>query len=208
MELNKILGAVFASLLLLASIGQIAKALYHPDIPKGGVYYKIDVADSDANTDGNTGQEEIIPSVLPLLATADAQKGEKIFKKCKTCHSINNGGPHGIGPNLWGIVGKKQASAEGYSYSSSLAAIGKDWSIEELNKFLYKPKKYASGTKMSFKGLKKTEDRAAMILYLRNLSNSPVPLPEPALEPASGGVSSETENAAENSDAAGETMNP
>jgi cytochrome c len=115
--------------------------------------------------------------VAPLLATADIASGQKVAKKCTSCHTFEKGGKNKIGPNLWNTVGSKPAAADGFSYSSALKGLSVDWGYEELNKFLYKPKDYAKGTKMTFAGLKKTQDRANLIAYLRSLSDNPKPMP-------------------------------
>ena len=109
--------------------------------------------------------------IAELLASADAAKGERSFAKCKACHSANEGGKNGIGPNLWGIVGRNPASHEGFSYSDGMKAHKeKPWTVETLSEFLASPKDYAKGTKMSFIGLKKATERADVIAYLKTLS--------------------------------------
>lgn len=116
--------------------------------------------------------------ILDMVATADVERGKSVAKACAACHTFDNGGKNGVGPNLYGIVGHKKQSASGFVYSGSLAQQGGDtWSYSELNKFLWKPKVYASGTKMTFVGIKKPEDRAAVIAYLRSLNNAAVPTP-------------------------------
>lgn len=116
--------------------------------------------------------------ILPLIAAADPAAGEKVFSKCKACHTVAKGGPNGVGPNLWNIVGGPHAHVDGFAYSSAIAGMkGKPWTFEELNAFLLSPKTYAPGTKMTFAGLSKPEDRAAVIAYLRSLADNPVPLP-------------------------------
>lgn len=115
-----------------------------------------------------------------LLKTADAAAGEKVFGKCKACHTVEKGGANGVGPNLYNVVGGPKAHIPGFSYSSGLkemAAKGDKWGYEQLNAFLASPKAYVEGTKMSFAGLGKPEDRAAVIAYLRSKSDSPPPLP-------------------------------
>ncbi len=112
-----------------------------------------------------------------LLAAADPAKGEATFKKCTSCHTINSGGAAGIGPNLYGIVGKPVGKhAAGFAYSSDLAGHGGNWDFANLNDWLTSPKKFASGTKMSFAGLGNAEERANLIVYL-NAQGSNLPLP-------------------------------
>ena len=102
---------------------------------------------------------------------------EKIFKKCAACHSIEKGGPNKIGPALYNVVGSKVGAVEDYKYSKTLASYGKDWTFEELNGFLTKPSSYLKGTKMSYAGLRKEADRASIIKYLNQNSDSPKQLP-------------------------------
>jgi len=99
----------------------------------------------------------------------DATKGEKVFKKCKSCHTVVEGGPNGIGPNLWGIFGKGSTHNPSYTYSAGAkakAATGLVWSGETLFEYLENPKAFIPGTTMSFPGLKKPEDRKNLIAYL------------------------------------------
>ena len=118
-----------------------------------------------------------IQDIGAMLASADVGKGKRVFNKCKSCHTVNNGGKNGIGPNLWNIVNRTPGEVGGYKYSGALAGMtDRPWNYENLNAFLLKPKKYAKGTKMSFAGLKKDSDRANVIAYLRSLSDNPAPL--------------------------------
>jgi cytochrome c len=113
-----------------------------------------------------------------LLAKADAKKGEHDAKVCETCHNFKEGGGAKIGPDLWGVVGRKAASVAGFSYSDSLKGMGGDWSYEQLNKWIADPKAMASGTKMTFPGEKDPQRRADILAYLQTLSDSPVPFPK------------------------------
>ncbi|MCB9973978.1 MAG: cytochrome c family protein, partial [Rhodospirillales bacterium] len=140
----------------------------------------IEIADSStAGSAGNAGPKGPEP-VLALLAGADVARGEKLSKACAACHSFNQGGANKVGPNLWGIVGREKGKHEGFSYSSSMAEKGGTWTYSDLNHFLYKPKDFISGTKMTYVGMKKVEDRAAIIAWLRTLSDSPEALPDEA----------------------------
>ena len=131
------------------------------------------------------GGEAAVP--LPtLLAAADPAKGEAVFAKCKACHTMDAGGANGIGPNLHAIMGKPIGKhAAGFAYSGDLAGHGGDWDFANMDTWLKSPRAFASGTKMSFAGLSKPEDRANIILYLNSQgSNLPLPAAEAAAAPA------------------------
>ena len=115
---------------------------------------------------------EKIPDLSELLASADFSRGEKIFKKCASCHNINQGEGAKVGPNLYAVIGRKKGSMAGFSYSEALIAKGGVWNSEEVNQFITKPKNYIAGTKMAFAGLKKPQDRADVILYLQKKSTN------------------------------------
>lgn len=116
-------------------------------------------------------------SVLPLLGDADVKKGKRLSLRCRACHDLNENGKNKVGPPLWDIVGRTKATAEDYKYSDALKALGGEWTYDDLNAYLFSPKVFAKGTKMIFPGMKKTQDRANLIAFLRSLSNSPAPLP-------------------------------
>lgn len=120
-------------------------------------------------------EEEL--DIAAVMGAADPAAGEKVFGKCKACHTVEQGGQNKVGPNLWNVVGRDIAAADGFSYSGAFTDLEGDWTYEALYKFLKAPKDYAPGNKMTFGGLKKSEDRADVIAYLRELSDSPPPLP-------------------------------
>lgn len=129
---------------------------------------------------GTAAKEEApaeIEDIGPMLASVTAEDGEKAFRKCTTCHTIEKGGANKVGPNLWNVVGAKHAHLDDFGYSDALKGTGGTWTYEDLNKFLAKPKEYVPGTKMTFAGFKKASDRAAVIAYLREHSDNPPPLP-------------------------------
>lgn len=126
---------------------------------------------------GETGGPSGDGTVLALLASADAGDGKKIFNKCRACHTVDKGGANRVGPNLWDVVGRAKAGAQGYRFSGVLAGLGGTWTFADLDAFLARPKAFAPGTRMAFNGVKKAADRAAVIVYLRSLSDSPKPLP-------------------------------
>ncbi len=122
---------------------------------------------------------EVESGIAALLAAADPAAGKKAVKKCTACHSLDKGGKHRLGPNLWDLIDRPIASAAGYGYSNALKGrSGETWSYDNLDAFLTKPKDWAPGTKMAFAGLKKPERRADLIAHLRGLSDNPAALPE------------------------------
>ncbi len=175
LESNKIFAALLVAGIIAMLSGFIAEILTHPnDLGKDA----IAIEDSDGGSDHRAQKEKLPEPILYLIANADVARGQKVSKACAACHSFTKGGSNGVGPNLWNSLGSNKQSKEGYSYSGTLTQQGGDiWTDAELNKYLYKPKKYAKGTKMNFIGLKKPEDRASVIAWLRTLADSPAPLP-------------------------------
>ena len=112
-----------------------------------------------------------------MLATADIGAGKIVAKRCGICHTLNKGGGKKLGPNLWNIVNAPKAGVKGFSYSEALAKAGGNWGYEDLGRFIANPRAAIPGNKMPFSGVKKISDRAALIAYLRTLSDNPAPLP-------------------------------
>lgn len=154
---------------------QIGNALVHADELEENAY-KIEVADKGNGDGAAQAAAPVEESVLVLMASASADKGQKTFKKCLGCHTLEKGGANKVGPNLWSVLGRKKGSADGYAYSDAVTGLGSTWTYEDINDFLKNPKDYAPGTKMSF-ALKKASDRANVILYLRENNDNPPPLP-------------------------------
>lgn len=174
MEFNKVFAAILVAGIVAMLSGFIAKQMTHPHELKEDAYPIEGVADAG----GGEAKEKVAEPILAMLAEADIARGQKVSKACAACHSFDERGANGVGPKLWNVVGRKKQSVDGFVYSGVLNANGEEyWNYDSLNKFLWNPKKYASGTKMSYIGLKKPEDRAAIIAWLRTLSNNPQPLP-------------------------------
>ena len=171
MEFNKIAGAILLTLLTMMAIAKIGNTLvpqYHPLHDKPG-------AEGPSSTTPDKQEPE--KPVAELLATADPKVGQqRANSSCTSCHSFEKGGPNKVGPNLWDVVDRDIASIE-FNYSNALKGKPGEWTYADLDAYLTSPKAYAPGTKMSFAGLRKTEERAAVIAYLRSLSDSPKPLP-------------------------------
>ncbi len=179
-EFNKIAGAVLGTALVVFGLNELAGILYHAETPeKPG--FAVEVAEAAAGGEA-AGAEEAAPAVSlgTLLASADATKGQAVFKACAACHDVSKGGPNKVGPNLWGIVGRNHGVHEGFAYSEAMAAKSAEpWSYEALNEFILAPKQAVPGTKMAYGGLKKDGDRANLLAYLATLSDAPVPFPAP-----------------------------
>ncbi len=168
---NTIAGwALFGGIIALGS-GIISSKMFHSERPEPMGYAIEGVA---AEGEGGAAGG---PSLNTLLASADVAAGEKVFAKCAACHTINQGGANGIGPNLYATVGEAVATGKGgYAFSDALKKVGGTWTFDALDKWLTSPRTFANGTKMSFAGLSKPEDRANVIAYL-NAQGSNLPLP-------------------------------
>ena len=175
-ELNKIIAAILMVALLVIGLGKVADGIFHVQKPKiAGYQVKIESQLISATSQATEEVEKI--DIAVIMALGDVASGEKIFKKCAACHSINKGGKNKIGPALYNVVGRAVGGVDDYKYSKALASYGKKWSFEELNGFLKKPASYIKGTKMSYAGLRKEKDRASVIKYLNQSSDSPKLLP-------------------------------
>ena len=178
LEVNKILASIILALIVVLIIGHIGDFIVDGDNTEiQQTAYKIEVPESVNDVSGSESKEEVTEPISLLLASASVDKGQKIFKKCSACHTYNKEGANKVGPNLWNLINSPKAKVEGFAYSKELAEFGGQWGYEELAQFLYKPKEYIKGTKMNFSGLKKIQDRADLVLFLREQSDNPAPLP-------------------------------
>ena len=174
--MNKIIVSVVLAIILVLGINKIADSIFHVEKPEKSAYQVTNVTTvaSTTSTEANSTTSDA-GNIMVLFASTSAAEGEKVFKKCAACHSINEGGANKIGPALWGVLGRKVGSLADYKYSKAMAAYEKSWSFEEMNGFLIKPKDWIKGTKMSFAGLKNPKERAAVILYMNKNTNNPLP---------------------------------
>jgi cytochrome c len=175
-EVNKIIAAILMVALLVIGLGKIADGVFHVKKPKNPGY-QVEVEKQLISSTSKTTKIVEKIDIAVIMALGDVTSGEKIFKKCAACHSINKGGKNKIGPALYNVVGRAVGGVDEYKYSKTLASYDKDWTFEELNGFLKKPATYLKGTKMSYAGLRKEKDRASVIKYLNLNSDSPKPLP-------------------------------
>jgi len=175
-ELNKIIAAILMVALLVIGLGKIADSVFYVKKPKKpGYQVEVESQLTSVTSEAVKVVEKI--DIAAIMALGDVTSGEKIFKKCAACHSINKGGKNKIGPALYNVVGRAVGGVDNYKYSKALASYGKEWTFEELNGFLLKPASYIKGTKMSYAGLRKEKDRASVIKYLNQKSDSPKLLP-------------------------------
>ena len=175
-EINKIVAAVLMVALLIIGIGKLSNVIFHVEKPKTpGYAVEVEQATKVSSSTEKVVEEKV--DIASLMAMGDITLGEKVFKKCAACHSIVKGGKNNIGPALYNVVGRKIGAVTDYKYSKALSSYDKEWTFEELNGYLTKPAKWIKGTKMAFAGLRKEKDRASVIKYLNQNSDSPVTLP-------------------------------
>ena len=172
--MNKIIVSIVFAIILVVGINKITDVIFYVEKPEKSAYQVATVTTvantASAETSSGTGD------IMAIFASTSAAEGAKVFKQCLACHSIAEGGKNKIGPALWGVLGRQAGSLPDYKYSKAMATYGKKWSFEEMNGFLLKPKDWIKGTKMSYAGLKKEKDRAAVILYMNENTNNPLPL--------------------------------
>ncbi len=175
-ELNKIAGAVISALLVMFGASTFIELRTSGKLEKPG--FTLPVA-APAATEGAAAAASGIDfaAFSELLKNANPTNGQAAFKRCTTCHTPDKGGKNTTGPNLYGVVGRHKAGAEGFNYSAALKSKGGDWTYENLANFIHDPRGYAPGNRMAFAGIKDNAELADLVSYLRTLSDSPVPLP-------------------------------
>ena len=177
-ELNKIIGAILGTCILLLVTSFAAGAIFSPQLPEKPGF---EIAVKEEAHEG-AGKEAAAPSepIEKLLQTASVEKGAAAAKKCGACHTFEKGGPNRVGPNLFGIVERARATEAGFNYSAAMKGKGGKWTYDDLNKFIANPKGFIPGTAMGFAGIPKDSERADVIDYLHTLADTPVPLPTAA----------------------------
>ena len=200
-EPYKICGAVLFALLLVTALRVGGNAVMAPEKLEENAYVTLTEDENYSMDEGGDAGKDTAPTdtadgknggkgkaatkasgkstsqINTLLATADADAGKKLAKKCRACHYLEQRGKSKIGPMLWNIVGAKKGGQKGFTYSKSMVEKGGAWTYDDLDAFLAAPKTYIPGTKMLFAGLKKPQDRANLIFFLRSLTDKPQPLP-------------------------------
>lgn len=174
-EITKIGGAITGALMIFLAVTIVVSGVYGPGGHHGHHEELAFAIAVDESASAAVEEEEEEVPIGVLLASADLGEGEKVFRKCSTCHSAEAGGGNKVGPALYGVFGREKNALGDFSYSGSLPAG--QWGFEEMNAFLLSPKDYAPGTSMAFRGLKKPEDRANVIAWLNEQSDAPLPIP-------------------------------
>ncbi|HEX9964548.1 MAG TPA: cytochrome c family protein [Allosphingosinicella sp.] len=192
---NTIAGWVLGAGIIVLGASIVTGEMFHQERPE-----KMGYPIEGVVIPGKGGPAEAEQPIANFLAGANPAKGEGQFKKCTACHTINKGGPAGQGPNLWGVLGSAIGKhAPGFPYSPALAGKGGNWDWDSMSQWIKSPRDFAPGTKMTFAGISKPEDRADLLAYLNTQSDSPLPLPTPqaaAADPAQAAAEKADQGAA------------
>lgn len=188
-EWNKIIGSVLGCLLFIVAVNLISEAIYStpPPAKPGYVVPGVVASTGSAAAASTAAAAEPVPDFASAIPMADVMNGAMIAERCAVCHDWTKGGPNKIGPNLYGVVGRPRASHPGFDYSPAMKARGGSWNYADLFQFLKQPQVFVSGTKMTFGGLPRPQDRLNLIAFLRMQADMPAPLPPPGA-PAAAGV--------------------
>lgn len=194
---NKILGAALATGFVIIGVQQVTGAIYHTEAPEKMGYF----VDAPEEAGGGAAEVVLPPDWGTVMPTADLAAGEAAFARCQACHTATAGGANGIGPNLFGVVGRAVASHAGFAYSDAMTghkAEAPTWTLDELDQFITAPGRHVPGTKMSFAGIRDTNTRVNLIAWLRSQGSAgfAVPAPDPARQPGAAPAAAPAEGAA------------
>ena len=174
--MNKIIVSIIFTIILIIGINKITDSIYYVEKPEKSAYQVVSTSNTSSSTTKTNTESAATGDVMALFASVSLSDGEKIFKKCAACHSVNKGGANKIGPALYNVIDRQAGSLSDYKYSKGMVAYGKKWTPQEMDGFLENPKGWVKGTKMSYAGLKDAKERAALILYLNSNGDSPLSL--------------------------------
>ncbi len=174
--MNKIIVSIVITVILVLGINKITDVIYSVEKPEKSAYQVASVSDANSLSTEKSSESSADGDVMALFASVSLSDGEKTFKKCAACHSVNKGGANKIGPALYNVIGRKAGSLTDYKYSKGMVAYAKEWSPQEMDGFLENPKGWVKGTKMAYAGIKNSKERAALILFLNQNGDNPLPL--------------------------------
>ena len=189
---NTIAGWALAGGIAALGLSILSGEYFHSERPEK-MGYEVEGVEAEGDAGGAAAEKPI----AFYLASADPAKGAEVFKKCAACHNANKGGPNALGPNLWGVLGEPVGGGHpGFAFSDALKSKGGTWDWQNMSDWLKSPKAFAPGTKMTFAGLSKPEDRANILAYLNQQSDAPKPMPPvPAEAAPAAAASAPAENA-------------
>jgi cytochrome c len=179
-EWNKIIGAILGTAIFIFVVRQVAEVIYEPQHPAKPGYVVEGVSEAAAGGAAAAPVADVLPDWGTVLPAADVAAGKTVSSRCEQCHDLAKDGPNKIGPNLYAVVDRARASHAGFDYSGAMKSKGGSWTYDELFKYLKSPQSYVPGTKMSFAGLSREQERINLIAYLRSDADSPAAIPAPA----------------------------
>lgn len=194
---NKVAGAVLAILLVVMGLREIGAIVFDAEGPET-LGFPVD----PALLEGPAGAAEEVSGPVDfgaLLATASVDAGERVARRCVACHTFEQGGANGTGPNMWGVLGRAVASVSGFNYSSAMRDYGADgtqWLYQNMYEYLEAPRRYVPGTSMAFAGLRSQEDRINLLAYMHAMGSSDLAFPEPLPEEPAIGEDADTSQVA------------